>query len=107
MGSITNEFTCVEFQIVMDYSQGYYKAAEQVEKRFDVIKVALEACEFAECFNLVAGNNGNMYFTAAPCGSKDGWGPKKHYDYEVGLICSLIESVSDFYIIKKVITSEG
>ena len=107
MGCITNEFTCVEFQIDPDYNLEYDEAVKKAGKRLEVLKIMVEACRFKDYFNLVEGSNGNIYFTAAPCGSKDGWETKKAYEYEVELVCNAVKAVADFHIIKKVTTSEG
>ena len=107
MGSITAEFTCVEFGIDVNYDIEYEQALAQADKKFGTLEVALKECEFKDCFNLVTGTNGGLYFTAAPCGSKDGWEARRKYGYELTLMLSLIKAVSDYYTEKRVITSAG
>jgi hypothetical protein len=107
MGTTVNKFTCVEFSIDLDYSLYYDKANEKVEERYRKLEGLIAQCEFNKYFNLVAGNNNNMYFTAAPSGSKKGGETSERHGYEVDMVCSVIKSVASFCIIKNVLTSVG
>lgn len=109
MGEIVSEFTCVEFNIdlVCDDYTTYDDAAEATQIKLEGIKAVIDCCEFKDNFNLSAGSNGCLYFTATPSGSKTGWQTNNAYKEELKELCDFIKGVSDFYIEKTVITSAG
>lgn len=107
MGHITNEFTCVEFQIDMDYSKPYDVAEAEWKEKLAKLKAVVDGSEFSNFFNLVVGSNNHIFFTAAPSGSKQGWETSDKHAAEVRAIVQVIESVADFSIINKTTTSDG
>lgn len=107
MGTIVSEFTCVEFDIPINYDKKYVESYEEYEQRLNKLKNMIEKTRYEHCFNLVVANNGILYFTAAPCGSKEGWPAKFKYNNELDDICKAIRLVAGYFIIKRITTSAG
>lgn len=107
MGRITNEFTCVEFQIDQDYEKEFELGVYEVRTKYDSIKELIDECEFKQHFNLSMGCNNNMYFTAAPSGSKAGWVTSADHAKEVEKVVNLIQEIAGFSIVNKTVTSDG
>ena len=93
MGTIVNEFVCVEVEI------SYEKGIE--------LEMLIATCSWKDCFNVTMGNNGYVFFTAAPSGSKEGWTANKQHQEELNMLLSWLKENSSFYVEKRLITSGG
>lgn len=105
MGTVINEFTCVEFGLPIDFDSE--NAYEEVAALFDSIEENIKKSEFYNLFNLAKGVNYSYFFTAAPSGSKLGWSRHSDYKNDLKNILAYIEKVSDFYVVKTVTTTSG
>lgn len=91
MGTINNQFVCVEMFT--------YESTD--------ISDAIHAVEEHEQANIVLGSNGYMFVSIAPSGSKEGWDTSKQHNNRTKELLTKLKMVDKDLIIKTVTTSYG
>lgn len=97
MGTITNNFTCIE---------AYPSLAEYSNTIYD-INFFIKNLELTSNVLVTTGYNGMVYIVITPSGSKDGWENNHNYETKRNALIDYIESKVEFSTIKECITSCG
>lgn len=90
MNNVDNKFLCAEFKMDL----------EQIEILHRLIGIS----PYSVHFNIVLGNNDFVFFSAMPCGSKEGWVAHKIYEEELDKLVAFLDEHATSLEMKTVTT---